>query len=238
MTRPPAARGLAALVPCLLFGAGACAWMAERSQPPDREPERARFHLAVSTAERGDFQGASRQLKALASRCESGAWGREAVLVLASLELSPGNPEGSPDGAATLLGRYLQSPTALAGSVALAETLYLLALELGAAPLEDPLAPSPATEVLAPAWEGCPSPAEPVVIRSLPEHPGPTTLAETLQAGVARQEALENRADSLNALVETLRARNATLEAELERIRRLLLPDTAQSTPTARPPGR
>ena len=243
MTRP-AARGLAALVPLLLVGAGACAWMAERFQPPNPEPDpdpsrfHLAFHLAVGAAEQGDFQAASEQLRELASRCETGPWGREAVLMLGSLELSPENPERSPHRAAALLGRYLQAPGAPVESVVLAEALYLLALEVGADPLDDPLAPSPATEGLASAWENCLSPEKPVLIRSLLEHPGPTTLAETLQTGMVRQEALENRADSLSALVEVLRARNASLEAELERIRRLLLPDTVQATPTGRPPGR
>jgi hypothetical protein len=207
----------------------ACTWIPVGAVGPGGEnPSEARFHLAMSAVQRDDYGAATRELRELAGECESGAWGRNAVLALASLELSPRNPDGSPGAAARLAARYLQIRTAPAGSVAVAETLYLLALDLGASPVTDPLASSGGAEGTEIAFENCDRETEASVIRELPSHPGPSTTWATLRAARAQRDALTAAADSLAVLADSLALRTVELEAEIERIRRLLLPDTVR----------
>lgn len=158
---------------------------------------------AESLAE-GRFEEATVDLKELASRCENGSRGREAVLVWATVELDPRNDRGSAETAARLAARYLQFPGLEPTQVSAGEALYLLALDRGAprvrAPLDFP--------GVAPRFGRCGgSNPEPALLRELPEHPGtPTWLA------------LRN---TRRALLSA-RARADSLEAELERIRKVL----------------
>lgn len=224
------ARRLVVLLPVLAGTLAGCAWLSAgaRDDGNAEGPAGSRFHAALAAAGRDDFPTARAGLGELAARCDAGPWGREALLALASVELSPRNPDGSADDAAALLARYLQIPTVPPRSVALAETLYLLAVDLGARAHADPLAPAPATEGIPWSYDECGTPAEPALVRPLPEHPGPVTTAGALGEALTRLETLRARSDSLGALARDLTERNAALEAELERIRRLLLPDTAR----------
>lgn len=183
----------------------------------------------MSHIQRDDFDAAARELAELAETCESGLWGRDAVLVLASLELDPRNPSGSPSSAARLAARYLQIPGT--PSVAVAETLYLLAVDLGGEPVADPLSQSPGAVGTALAFENCDVPREPVLVREIPRHPGPPTTRTTLVRASAQR-------DSLATVVDSLALRAAELEAELDRIRRLLAPDSVRGGGGAPPPRR
>jgi hypothetical protein len=178
-----------------------------------------RYLLGLSHIRRHEFDEGARELAELAERCESGFWGRDAVLVLASLELDPRNVDGSPSSAARLAARYLQIPGAPAAAVA--ETLYLLAVDLGGEPVSDPLAQSPEAAGTSFAFDDCDLPREPVLVRELPLHPdSPSTRTTLLQAAAQR--------DALAAVVDSLALRTAELEAEIDRIRRLLAPDTVR----------
>lgn len=216
----------------LLVGLAGCSWMAgeaalEPEPPPEpvtaeAEPLRAVFAEALGRAERGDFEEAQRELRVLATRCESGRPGRDAVLLLGSLELSPRNPGGDPGVASVILARYLQLPGPTEASRTLAETLYLLALDRGADPVEDPWNDQEGVPPIPLRFGDCDDPVPPWA-RPLPEHPGPSTTAETLRRARVQRDSLASVADSLAA--ELVR-----MDQELQRIRRLLLPDTTRST--------
>jgi hypothetical protein len=229
-----------AFAPLLVFSSllafAACSWMQESpAPPPPADPDQERFQVALLAAGHGALGEAAAELRHLASRCESGPWGQEALLLLAALELSPGNPEGSPDAAAAILARYYQLSTVPARSLALAETMYLLALDLGADPVGDPFAPSEATSEIAYRFDNCHGSIEPLAIRLLPEPPGPATARPSFRAAASERDSLAHLADSLTHLADSLThladslAHEMTvMEAELRRIRRLLLPDTVR----------
>lgn len=204
------------LASIVVSSTAACAGGPGASRAPVPEGSAvSRYLLALRHIERDEFDAAARELAELAETCESGLWGRDAVLVLASLELNPRNTGGSPSSAARLAARYLQIPSA--PSTAVAETLYLLAVDLGGKPVADPLAESPGAVGTALAFENCDVPREPVLVREIPHHPGlPTTRMTLVRASAER--------DSLAAVVDSLALRAAELEAELDRIRRLLAP--------------
>lgn len=105
-----------------------------------------RLHTAAVALGSERFDEAYRDLRFLAERCESGEAGSEAVLLLASQELNPRNPDRSPQAAAQLAARYLQISSASPTSLRVAESLYLLALDLGANPVESPFASIPASD--------------------------------------------------------------------------------------------
>jgi hypothetical protein len=112
-----------------------------------------------------------------------------------------------------------------------AETLYLLAVDLGGEPVSDPLAQSPEAEGTSFAFEDCDVPREPVLVRKLPLHPGSPSARTTLLQAVAER-------DSLAAVADSLALRASELEAEIDRILRLLAPDTVRGGGGAPPPRR
>ena len=164
----------------------------------------------------------------LASTCEAGEEGREAILLLATAELDPRNPARFPPGAAYLAARYLQVPSLGVTARAAAESVYLLALDLGAPPVEDPYAPIPANPALAmddrsrieetragdgsaQSWSAaarfrnCSSPASgEEVVRDLPTLSGPS-LHTTLEIVLDQRDIARSRVDSLSAELERIR---------------------------------
>lgn len=145
----------------------------------------------------GDFRMATAGLRERASRCESGERGREAILVWAAIELDARNAEGSPETAARLAAHYLQLPDAEPAGISLAESIYLLALDRGARPVEN----LRAFPELPRRFTQCgDARLEPALLRELPAHPG-TPAWRALRS--AREQV-----DSLSA--------------ELDRIRKLL----------------
>jgi hypothetical protein len=207
-----------------------CTWL-QGPPPPDRPVEAGeeRFRAGLHAAEAADFQGAGETLGELAAQCEAGPWGREAVLIMGALELSPRNPGGSPSVAAGLLARYLQEPSSPPASLILAETLYLAALDRGGAPVAEPFASDPAAPPVAPRFAACHRESEPEPLRALPTLPAPGSTWEALGRVRSERDSLAVLADSLARRNDALTGRNASLEAELDRIRRLLLPDTLTS---------
>lgn len=202
--------------------------------------------------EQGRFGQAYRDFRALARRCESGTEGREAVLLLATLELDPRNPARLAPAGAQLAARYLQTPSLSVTSLRVAESLYLLALDLGAAPVEDPFAPIPIIPGLTAAdttreatadtaedrdadrgdavqepWSVAPR------FRDCGSAASPQPLRELpLLSGPSLDATLESLVDQR----EALRARVDSLSAELERVRGLLRsdpprPDAARDQP-------
>jgi hypothetical protein len=181
--------------------------------------------------ERGSFREARARFGEVASRCESGDRGRSALLLLSTVALDVRNPWADPDRAAHLAAAYLKLPDAPPAELSVARTLYLLALDRGAAPVGsdpdptvedgsggegDPAARSPASR-----FSNCSGGGVVERIRPLPTHPG-TRTSDRLNAVAAQRDSLRLRADSLAAVLEATRAELQKLEAELERIRELL----------------
>jgi hypothetical protein len=225
VTRPPGISTLFSALGLLGFlgTMAGCTWLPGRTLPEARvDPGQARFTAGLHAAEAADFEGAREALGDLVARCESGPWGRDAVLVLGALELSPRNPAGTPAVAAGLLARYLQEPAAPPPSVILAETLYLAALDRGADPVGNPFVLGPGLPPVAPRFAACHRDSDPDPVRTLPTLPEPGATRDIL-------DRVQVERDSLAALADSLSRRNEALEAELDRIRRLLLPDTVRS---------
>lgn len=190
-------------------------------------PSQTRLERAVSLVELGAFAEAEARLRALASRCESGEEGRQALLLLSALQLDPRNLAATPDSAALLAARYLYLVDLDPVERPVAESLYLLALDLGADP---GLRPEPVyvPDAMPRRYSDCLAPF-PETARSAPL---PILGREPRTVVVVR---LQQRRDSLAARVEELGEANralerrvADLDAELQRIHRLLRagPDT------------
>ncbi|MEX2467497.1 MAG: hypothetical protein WD995_11345 [Gemmatimonadota bacterium] len=187
----------------------------------DSDPEMA-LRAAVTALDEGDVPAAQRRLRRIAADCTAAepAVRHRAALLLASVALDPGNPDSTPDEAAMAAARVIREAGPGDSDAALARSLYLLALDQGAAPATGQ---EPA---------GCPPPSGETRSQPtrLPQPASPTSAARL----AALQDTLSARTDSLRTLREQLsasRERTEALEAEIERIRRLLLgglpdPDT------------
>jgi hypothetical protein len=168
------------------------------------------------------FAAAREELTWLAERCESGDAGRRALLMLAAVELDPGNPYGSPRAAARAAASYLLLPDAEREQRPLARGLYRLAVDLGASAGDVSAgglgADGPS---FAHRFSRCDSGTEGVSAHELPTTPPITTA---MRLALAEAE-LGARTDSLAATEQRLavgRERIAALEAEIERITALL----------------
>ncbi|MCA1791359.1 MAG: hypothetical protein LC667_16355 [Thioalkalivibrio sp.] len=180
------------------------------------DPEVA-LRVALRALDEGKVSFARRRLARIAADCEAPdpAIQQRAALLLASIALDPGNPDGTPDEVALIAARVLHDAAPGDSDAALARSLYLVALDRGAAPVTH-YAPAEGPE-------GCP-PASGrfrAVPLELPQPIEPTSAARL----TALQDTLSARTDSLRTLREELsasRQRTETLEAEIERIRLLL----------------
>lgn len=196
-----------------------CAGCAMGSGAP-QVPEDHGLTRGIEALVAGDYAEAGTRLREVASRCEAGAPGRRAVLLLATAALDPRNPDASPDDGARIAAYYLDLPGAEAGDRTVAETLYLMARGFGVAPggsVGPDTAAHGAVQGLASRFRACgvagaESGAGPA--RPLPELPDTAYPARSL------------------AERDRLAARVAALEAELRRIRALLqegvVPDTSR----------
>jgi len=195
--------------------ASACASVG-RPVPTGDDPA-VQARLAVMALQREDFESARRRLLELAARCDAGAYGRRAILLLAAAELDPENEAGSPRAAADLTRVYLELPDSPREDQVLARTLYRVAADLGG--LEGS---SSAPELL---LEVCGAGGD-TAARPLPSTPEVTT-AERLRA-------LEAEAHAARTQASTSAERVAELEAEIRRITDVLTSGTP-STSAQRP---
>lgn len=202
--------------PLVLLGWG-CATGARAGRERPDDPAEA-VSGGIHALERGDYETASARFHRVAARCEAGADGRRAVLLLATAALDPRNPDASADRAARLAAHYLGLPGSDPDGRAVAETLFLVALGRGARLLD---APGPADSVpgLPPRFEDC----EVEATVGIPRGRALPALPDT-----ARSSRLRVERDSLRARVDEL-------EAELERIRNLLQEDVLPDTSGTRP---
>jgi hypothetical protein len=175
------------------------------STPPNRDPEAAeRLSWGLEALAERDYDAAYEDLSWVLARQPRTEDGRRATLVLAAAELDPRNPRRRPDVGADLTARYLADPLARPWIVPIAETVYLLARELGAPP------PTGTAAQDAPD-------------RELPVLPGPS-IAEELQRASTERDSLAGRVTELEGLVAALELRLAERDQEIARIRRALRP--------------
>jgi hypothetical protein len=246
---PARGRGLRALA--VVLAAGACGGHGETGTVI---PAPGSLAEAVQSLRDGDYATGTARLQRLAARCESGSDGRRAVLLLAVAALDPRNPAASPDRGAELTARYLTLPGAEPAERVEAEGLYLLANSVGGRvwePVADSLGEAPGDSVAeAPGDTAAEVPRDtvgPMGPRSVPAPPpAPVQVASRFQrcgaapVGLAAVDpaVLPTLPDSvvrgLPAVErDSLRTRVGILEAELDRIRRLLqeglVPDTTNT---------
>jgi hypothetical protein len=167
------------------------------------DPEE-RFELAVAALADRDLAHAREQLRYLYETYPDEAIGRRAALVLAAAELDPRNSDRQLRAGADVAARLLVQPASPEWMTPVAETLYLVALELGAA--EDQIR-------LAQAQRDS--------LKNLPQLPGPSFVAQLDKVSTER-DSLRHR---VRGLEQTLAAKEKQLkerEQELERIRKTL----------------
>ncbi|MFP3948751.1 MAG: hypothetical protein ACOC8K_01685 [Gemmatimonadota bacterium] len=199
--------------------------------PTDSGSRLAEGKAALDEGRYGEAYGIFQEL---ASSCEAGEEGSDAILLLATAELDPRNPARFPTGTAHLAARYLQVSPLTVTARAVAESLYLLALDLGARPVEDPYSPIPTNPAMAmdaplatdapsqtaesaardaspeewsvaPGFRDCSSPEErDVVDRELPTLSGPS-LDATIEALLGERDIARSAADSLSTELERIR---------------------------------
>lgn len=230
MSRVPSAlRTLGVTSTILLGGCSVFSGEGEKVEPQP-EPE-APYIRAATLLEAGQYEAAGAALREVASRCESGERGRRALLLLAALDLDPRNVEAEPDSAALMAARFLSLPGLPVSERPLGETLYVLALDRGGDP---GLRPAEGESALARRFSDCGEPVADRVV-TLPVLPESSEGVSILELQGARDSAVA-RVGELTSQNAALRARVAELEAELERIRRILRarPDTTDVPPALR----
>jgi hypothetical protein len=177
------------LLPTLAILAGC---VQPRTDTPTPEPTLSHGLDALRT---GDHASAMGEFALLAALYPGTRTGEQARLLAASIELDPRNPQRRLDVGAAILSDAIAAASDSSDSRPLAETLYLLALDLGAQP---------------------PEPDE-----SLPAFPG-TTLASRVRALL---DELEQRRHEIERLQQELKQKDQEIQKlsnELERIRKTL----------------
>lgn len=113
----------------LVLLAGGCASLQHAPGPSPEE----RLEQGLAALERGDYRAAHEPLSWVYTHYADEPIGRQALLALVAAELDPRNPSRRLGVGADLAARYLRLPGAEPWTVPLVETVYLLAMELGAA---------------------------------------------------------------------------------------------------------
>jgi hypothetical protein len=212
---------------CALLTSGCAALGLAREGPEDGDQ---RLAMAAALVEAGSYDRAERLLRLLASRCENGEDGRTGLLLLTSLLLDPRNPGAAPDSAALMAARFLKLPEAPPPERPVAESLYVLALELGADPGLRPDAQAD-RGIVADRFSRCDEPLptdQPLALPVLEHEPLARALVrlrqqrDSLAAALPAGVEAGTGGDGLRARNRVLEGRVAELEAELERIQRLL----------------
>lgn len=205
----------------LCWGCAPFQGRASESSPGDRADPEATLQSAVAALDEGDFAAARPSLRRLVADCTASSrriW-RRAALLLASAELDTRNRDATPDTAAVVAARVIRQSAGGETDVALARTLYVLAIDRGATPVGDEglqANPEASSTDCAAAQDSIPSGVD-----GLPDVASPTTARRL----AALQDTLALRTDSLRALRRDLSAAGAraeALEAEIARIRKLL----------------
>lgn len=159
-----------------------------------------RLEQGLEALARSDYRTAHEHLTWVLQNDPDDEHGRRAMLVLAALEMDPRNPQRRIGAGADYVAAYLGAPDRATWTQPIAQTLYLLSLELGAAEERAARAERAAERAQA----------------QLPALPGPTVTA--------RLRSAEQERDRLRTRVETLEKELAEKEQELERIKKTIRP--------------
>ncbi len=215
----------------VLIAAGCAALQVEREPDPEEK-----LVEGLAALDRRDYRAAFEPLSWVYTRYWNEPVGQRALLALTAAELDPRNPSRRLDVGADLAGRYLRLPGIAAWTEPLVETVYLLALELGAAEErvaeaeeEEEEARAEAREARAEAREARAEAqaaraqaqrerarAQAAPPRELPRLPGPPVTA--------RMRELERERANAVARVQRLERELAECERELARVRRAARP--------------
>lgn len=159
-----------------------------------------RLEQGLEALARSDYRAAQEHLRWVVQNDGSDQHGQRALLVLAALEMDPRNPARRIGAGADLAANYLGLAEKPSWTQPIAQTLYLLSLELGAAEERAERAERAAERAQA----------------RLPALPGPTVTA--------RLRAVEQERDRLRNRVDTLEKELEAKEQELERIKKTIRP--------------
>jgi len=210
----------------LSFSIGGCGYLRPVAEPAVPSV----FEVGLTRLAGGDFGGAELAFRDAASRCESGAQGRRALLFLSFLALDPRNPAAHPDSAALMAERFLNLPSRSLEEALEAEALYVTALDYGADPdlRIDPVDPGFAVR-----FGDCDSPFPARAVRPLPTLEGSTSgrlklLDAERDSLIQQNQQLRYTVRQLRLSSDSVQTRVDSLQAELDRIRQLIrLPDTS-----------
>lgn len=103
------------------------------------------FDEALAARSSGDLESAAYRLRVVRERCSGEPLGDQAFLLLAATRLDPRYRERPPDSAAAETARYLSRDSASRWAEAMAESLHLIARDMGGSPgaTDDPPASGP-----------------------------------------------------------------------------------------------
>jgi hypothetical protein len=200
---------------------GALAALALGCAPAIGPPSPPPTPIAAASAaiDAGDFDAARAVLEPRAA-CTASPEGREALLLLASLELDPRNARRSPSAAAEFTSLYLRLPDTPAPGRTLARSLYLLARELN----DETIARPPLPVAAALTRVDCPQVPANALLPFEPPPTPPRTLRLRLRELETQRDDLARRLrvseDGRRALEKQL----SEVTQELDRVRRILRP--------------
>ena len=196
----------ALLTGLLVLGLPACATL-ENTFGSEAEDQ---FDTGIAALQRGDYAAANRSLNWVIERHGDEPIGKKALLVVAALEVDPRNPQRRLALGSDLAGAYLQKNRG-DWSQPVAQALYLLALEMGAA--EERISEAEADKRA----------AERKVETGLPSLPSPTsTISARLRQMTEDRDRLAKKVEQLEAQVADRDKKLEEKEKELERIRKTL----------------
>lgn len=218
----------AAILPLALLLAGCGLIPGLGSTEPVEDP----LSLGLVALDRQRFDMARSELEEVAAACPAGEGSADALLLLAAMYLDPRYEERDPTTAARYAARVIRREVVPAITLEFARSLYMAARDIGAPALEGPPRADEPMVWLA-DLEALPVPAcadvDAVAARPLPTHPGPVLAASVALARAALDSATAVPQPTGEPVVETdtskeerLQAEVDRLNAELQRIRRLL----------------
>lgn len=222
--------GLAAVAAtgCATFG-----W--HRDITPDQQLDRAAIALRD-----GRYAMGWTELSWLAEHCADQTAGRRATLELAAAAIDPRNPYRSPTRAANAAARYLRLQETEPALEPVAQTLYLVALEMGGRPDHAATRVREASARLDPAGPAATAAADPARADSsadacgrmpvrlldavaLPALHAPT-FPERIERLAAERDSLQHRLDLVVVERDSLRQQAKQLQQELKRVKKILKP--------------
>jgi tetratricopeptide (TPR) repeat protein len=157
-----------------------------------------RFNQGLEALARGEYPVAYGHLSWVAEHHSHEKYGQQALLALAAMELDPRNQSRRIEVGADMAANYLRLPEKPLWTQPVAQTLYLLSLELGAAEERAERAERQAERVA----------------EKLPNLPGPSVTAK-LRTTEQERERLARRVDALEKQLQEK-------EQELERIKKTI----------------